>query len=131
MAIDRDERSRDQQLAEEARPLIVAGLRARREPLDIASDIARRLSLDAEKAYRWVVLISEDFERRRRRIATVGIVLLWIGVLTLVSGAVLSLIGAGSGETPFLSIGLVVGAPLSLCGAFISFRARQLVRTSV
>ncbi len=131
MAMGGDERRKDQQRAEEARPLILAGLRERREPLEIASDIARRLSLDERKAYRWVVLISEDFERRRRRIATVGIVILWIGVLTLVSGGALSLIGVSAGETPFWIIGVVIGVPMSICGAFISLRASRFVRTSV
>ena len=126
-----DERRRDQQRAEAARPLILEGLRERREPLEIAKEIARELDLDEQKAYRWVALISEDFERRRRRIATAGIVLLWIGVLALVSGGALSLLRVSADVTPLWLAGLAVGVPLSLCGAYIAVRARRLVKRSM
>ncbi len=125
-----DERRREQALADEARPLILAQLRERVEPVDIARDIAGRLSVDETKAYRWVSYIAEDFEARRRRIAAIGLSMLWPGMLTLVGGPLLSLLGVGAGVS-FWSLGLIVGLPLTVAGGFVATRSRSLVRETL
>lgn len=125
-----DERRREQQLADEARPLILAQLRERAEPVEIARDIARRLSVDETKAYRWVSYIGEDFESRRRRIAAIGLAMLWPGMLTLAGGPLLSLLGVGAGF-PLWALGLIVGLPLTVAGGFVAMRSRALVRDTL
>lgn len=125
-----DERRREQELADEARPLILARLRERAEPVEIGREIARRLSVDETKAYRWVSYIAEDFEARRRRIAAIGLAMLWPGMLTLATGPMLSLLGVESGF-PLWALGLIVGLPLSIAGGFVSVRSRALVRETM
>lgn len=125
-----EEIQRDQELAERARPLIIDGLRARREPLHIAREVGTQLDVDERKAYRWVAYIAEDFERRRRRIGVTGLLMLWPGMIVLVGGPLLSLFGIALGAVSLWLLGVVVGVPLTIAGAFISFGARRLVRDS-
>lgn len=125
-----EEIRRDQELAEQARPRIIEALRDRREPLDIAREVGTQLDVDERKAYRWVAYIAEDFERRRKRIGVMGLLLLWPGMIVLVGGALLSLFGIAFGALALWLIGLIVGVPLTVAGAVIAFGARRLVRDS-
>ncbi|HKJ85020.1 MAG TPA: hypothetical protein VKA06_03035 [Spirochaetia bacterium] len=125
-----DERRREQELADQARPLILAELRERGEPVEIAREVAQRLSVDETKAYRWVSYIAEDFEARRRRIAALGLAMLWPGMLVLAGGPILSLLGVGTGF-PLWALGVIIGLPLSIAGGFVSVRSRALVRETL
>ena len=122
---------REQEIASEARPLIVARLREREDPLRVAAAVSDQYSVDETKAFRWVTLISEDFERRRKRIGIIGLLVLWPGLLMLAGGPLLSLLGVGIGGPPLWLLGLAAGVPLTGCGLFVSFRARHLVRDTV
>lgn len=122
---------RDQELAARARPLILEQLRSGREPLQVSSQVAGRFGVDETKAYRWVAYISEDFERRRRRIAVVGLTLLWLGVLAAVAGAVVWLFGVRAPGIPYWVLGVVIGLPVAGAGLIVSLASRRLVRDSV
>ena len=111
--------------------MILDALRAGREPLDIAADVSGRFDVDAQKSYRWVSFIAEDFETRRRRIAAVGIGLLWPGALLLSTGLVLSLFGVSWGGPPFWLLGLIVGLPLTIGGTVVALNAPRMVRDSL
>ena len=125
-----DDIRREQQLAEEARPEIVRRLREGAEAAVVARELAERLPVDETKAYRWTAYIAEDFERRRRRIATAGLLMLWPGAIVLVGGALLSLLGVWP-AAPVWLYGLLIGLPLSGAGAVVAGRSRALVRETV
>lgn len=122
---------RDQARADAARPAILEWLREGREPLDVSREVSERFDVEETQAYRWVAYIAEDFERRRRRIAFVGLSLLWPGMLVLVAGPLLWLFGVPGPGMPFWVLGLVAGVPLSSAGAWLSTSARRLVRDTL
>lgn len=126
-----EEIQRDQARAEAARPAILEWLREGREALDVAREVSERFDVEETQAYRWVAYIAEDFERRRRRIALIGLSLLWPGMLVLVVGPLLWLFGVPGPGIPFWLLGLLAGMPLSSVGAWLSTSARRLVRHSL
>ncbi|MFW5741790.1 MAG: hypothetical protein ACOC2D_00820 [Spirochaetota bacterium] len=126
-----EEIRRDQERAQAARPAILERLREGREPLEVSHEVSERFDVDASKAYRWVAYIAEDFQRRRRRVAFIGLSLLWPGMLMLVAGPTLWLFGVPGPGIPFWLLGLVVGVPLSCAGAWLAISARRLVRVTV
>ncbi len=126
-----EEIRRDEARADAARPAILEWLREGREALDVAREVSERFDVEERQAYRWVAYIAEDFERRRRRIAFIGLALLWPGMLVLVAGPLLWLFGVAGPGVPFWVLGLVAGVPLSSAGAWISTSARRLVRDTL
>lgn len=125
-----EEIRRDQELAEQARPVILEGLRNREENLSIAGRVADELEVEHTKAYRWVAYIAEEYEAARKRVSLVGLALLWIGVLALVAGAALSLLGMVSGSLAYWLLGLIVGVPIAGAGAIVLARRRHLVNVA-
>lgn len=122
---------REQRLAEELRPQIIAGLRNGDELLDIAEAVAARSDLDERTAYKWVSTIAEDFARRRRRIVMSGLTLLWIGAVVMATGVLLRVFGVDPGRFPLWVAGLLVGGPMVLAGGLLIRFASDLVRRSV
>lgn len=122
---------REQRLAEQLRPLIIARLRKGDEFLSITAVVAARSGIDERTAYKWVSTIGEDFVRRRRRIVTAGLVLLWLGVLVAAAGLLLWVFGVGLGGAPLWLTGLSVGGPTASAGVLLIRYAPGLVRRSV
>jgi hypothetical protein len=111
-----DEIRREQELAQEVRPIIVEGLRRGEEPVRIAEKLTTGFPVDSKKAYRWVVYVAEQFEARRARLGLLGLLLLWPGTIVLVLGILLWVPG------------LIVGLPLAAAGSYILARRDRLVR---
>jgi hypothetical protein len=125
-----EEIRRDQELAEQARPRILEGLRNDEELLVIAERVAGELDVDGTKAYRWVAFIAEEYEAARRRVSSLGLVLLWAGVLVLVAGVVLSLLGVSGGGLALWLPGIIVGVPTASAGVIVLARRRKLAKVS-
>lgn len=121
------QREREARQAKEALPAIVEGLRNAKESLTIASEISEELDLELKQAYRWTEYIAAAFEKRRRRAAIRGAVMLWIGFAALVGTVALVLFGSGPGPTGWV---LAVGGLLFVgYGIYLSVTARA--RTTV
>jgi hypothetical protein len=110
---------------------MVAELRAGTEPVEISRRISAQHGVDQTKAFRWVQVVSESFERQRRRIAVLGTVLLWIGALTAVAGAVLAVLGVAvpsivPGLLPGFVVLIVLGGVLLGGGLWLGFNASRL-----
>ena len=117
----------EQEKASAANPIIIEGLRKKQEPVEIAHEISRQFDLDDRTAYRWVVLTEETFDRSRRRIATGGLVLLWVGFLWTIAGILLRVLDVPLVAAPLL-LGLVVGIPLAAIGLTVAVASRRLAR---
>lgn len=123
-------RQEDIEKSQAARPAILAGLRAGEELLSIAGRVAGEHSVDEKKAYKWVALIEEEFSKRRKTVATLGLLVLWAGALTVVSGLVMLVIGFAPDGLVGLNLPItlvIVGAIVMAPGAVFSLLARQLV----
>lgn len=126
----RRQREQDIEKSLAARPSIISSLRAGEELLAISSRVAREHDVDEKKAYKWVSIIEEEFRRRRRTVATLGLLVLWLGALSVVAGLVMLVIGfAGPGLFGLgLPVTLVIaGAILMVPGAVFSLLAGKLV----
>jgi hypothetical protein len=122
-----EQRAREAQAAKEALPHMLEGLRANEEALTIAHAEAERTGLELKKVYRWVEYVAEEFEKRRKRHAIRGAVLLWSGFAAVVVSAALLLFGgglSGAGWTLPAAGGVLIGA-----GLYIAATARR--RTTV
>lgn len=126
-----EEIRRDQARAEAARPAILEWLRSGAEPLAISAEVATRFEVGEEQAYRWVAYIAEDFERRRKRIGVLGLVLIWSGAIIAVAGVVLWFFGVAGPAVPLWLFGLGCGVPVTAAGAIVAANAGRLVRRSV
>ena len=125
-----EEIRRDQELAEQARPGILEGLRNDEELLAIAERVAGELDVDGTKAYRWVAFIAEEYEAARRRVGLLGLTLLWAGVLVLVAGVVLSLLGISTAGFALWLAGIIAGVPIATAGVIVLARRRELAKVS-
>ena len=126
-----EQRRLDAEKSSQALPEMVAELRAGTELVEISRRIAERHEVDQTKAFRWVQIVAESFERRRRRIAVLGTVLIWVGALTAAAGAVLALLGVAvpsvfSGVLPGYLLLLLLGAALLGGGLWVGFQAPRL-----
>lgn len=126
-----EQRRLDAEKSSHALPEIVAELRAGTELVEIGRHIAERHEVDQTKAFRWVQIVAESFERRRRRIAVLGTVLIWVGALTAAAGAVLALLGVAvpsviPGVLPGYLLLLLLGAALLGGGLWVGFQAPRL-----
>ncbi len=126
-----EQRRLDAEKSSRALPEMVAELRAGTELVEISRRIAGRHEVDQTKAFRWVQIVAESFERRRRRIAVLGTVLIWIGALTAAVGAVLALLGVAvpsvfPGVLPGYLVLLLLGAILLGGGLWVGFHAPRL-----
>lgn len=90
-----EQREREARQAKDALPHIVARLRANEEPLTIAKAESERLGLELKKVYKWTEFIAEEFEKRRKRAAIRGAVLLWSGFAAIAVALVLLVFGDG------------------------------------
>jgi hypothetical protein len=130
-----DEIRREQELAERARPVMIDALREGRDPLEIARMIASEFQIDERQAYRWAQYTAEAFDRRRRRVVALGVLLLWVGVLGIAAGILVTLFApgadAGSNRVAAWVVGLVSGLPVAAAGSVIALRARRLVRKAI
>ena len=117
-----EQRERDAGIAREALPEIVAQLRGGAEPLQIAQSESARLDADLQKMYKWVAFVAEEFERRRRRSAIRGAVLLWGGFAALAAMVGFMLVGSGlSGALWTLP---AAGLVLIAAGLYVALTAR-------
>ncbi|MFP4378568.1 MAG: hypothetical protein ACLFP4_16110 [Spirochaetales bacterium] len=117
----------EQEKANEARPFIVAELRSNRALLEIASTVAQQWSIDERKAYRWVHYVSEEFAQRKRRWVTIGLIIVWVGVLIALGGVALTIFAdLETLARPWL-FGVLLGLPLTFIGAIIIARSAILV----
>ena len=110
---------------------MVKELRAGTELVEISRRIAEHHDVDQTKAFRWVQIVAESFERRRRRIAVLGTVFIWLGALTAAAGAVLALLGVTvpsvlPGLLPGYLVLLLLGAILLGGGLWLGFQAPRL-----
>lgn len=126
-----EQRRVDTEKAAKALPEIVNGLRAGLEPVDIGRRVAEHHEIEQTKAFRWVQIVSESFERQRRRIAVLGTVLIWLGALTAGAGAVLAILGVAlpsivPGLLPGYLVLIVLGAVLLVGGLWLGFSAPRL-----
>lgn len=126
-----EQRRADAEKSAQALPEIVAGLRAGTEPVEIGRRIAENHDIEQTKAFRWVQIVSESFERQRRRIAVLGTVLIWVGTLAAASGAVLAILGVTvpsivPGLMPGYLVLIVLGAVLLGGGLWLGFSAPRL-----
>ncbi|NBB90296.1 MAG: hypothetical protein GVY23_03700 [Spirochaetes bacterium] len=126
-----EQRRVDAEKSSRALPDMVAELRAGTEPVEISRRIAEHYEIDQTKAFRWVQIVAESFERRRRRIAVLGTVLIWIGALVAVAGAVLALLGVAApsvhpGLLPGYLVLVLLGALLLAGGLWLGFKAPRL-----
>jgi hypothetical protein len=127
----REQRRIEAEKAQRALPEIVDGLRAGKEPVDIGTYVAESYEIEQTKAFRWVQIVSESYERQRRRIAVLGTVLLWIGALSAGVGAVLAVLGATvpsvvPGLMPGYLVLVVLGVLLLAGGLWLGFAAPRL-----
>jgi hypothetical protein len=126
-----EQRRLDAEKSSRALPEMVAELRVGTELVEISRRIAERHGVDQTKAFRWVQIVAESFERRRRRIAVLGTVFIWIGALSVGVGAVLALLGVTvpsvlPGLLPGYLVLLILGAVLLAGGLWLGFRAPRL-----
>jgi hypothetical protein len=126
-----EQRRRDAETAAAALPQMVAELRAGTELIDIGRRVAERHEIEETKAFKWVQIVAESFERQRRRIAILGSVLLWLGVTVAVTGLVLSVAGVAvpsivPGLLPGYLVLLILGALLAGAGLWLGLRAPRL-----
>lgn len=129
------ERNEDIEKSQAARPTILAGLRAGEELLSIAKRVSEDHDVEEKKAYKWVTITDEEFTRRKKLVSTLGLLVLWLGALTLVSGLVMLVIGFEAsglfGLSLFLTlviaggVVMVPGVVLSLLAAKLVFRLRK------
>lgn len=120
------ERQREEEVAREIRPLVLGRLRSGDEPLGISAAIAERHAVDPRKAYKWVTIMAETYERRRKRLVALGLVLLWVGILAVALTAGLSILvtSAAGSWLP----GAAIGAPVALTGGVLIRVAARLVK---
>ena len=128
-----EQRREDARKASEAVPQIVEDLKQGGEPVEIGRRIATRHELDETKAFRWVQIVSEGYERQRRRIAVLGSVLLWLGAIAAVAGLVLVVMGVTvpsivPGLLPGYLVLVVLGLVLVAGGMWLGFSAPKLVK---
>jgi hypothetical protein len=126
-----EQRRLDAEKSSQALPEMVAELRAGTELVEISRRIAEHHEVDQTKAFRWVQIVAESFERRRRRIAVLGTVLIWVGALSAAAGAVLALLGVAvpsvfPGVLPGYLVLLLLGAILLGGGLWVGFQAPRL-----
>ena len=126
-----EQRRLDAEKSSQALPEMVAELRAGTEPVEISRRIAEHHEVDQTKAFRWVQIVAESFERQRRRIAVFGTVLIWIGALTAIAGAVLAVLGVAvpsvvPGLLPGYLVLVVLGGILLAGGLWLGFKAPRL-----
>ncbi len=126
-----EQRRLDAEKSSRALPEMVAELRAGTELVEISRRIAEHHEIEQTKAFRWVQIVAESFERRRRRIAVLGTVFIWIGALSAGVGAVLALLGVAvpsvlPGLLPGYLVLLILGAVLLAGGLWLGFRAPRL-----
>ena len=126
----RRERNEDIEKAQAARPTILAGLRAGEELLSISKRVSEDHDVEEKKAYKWVTITDEEFTRRKKLVSTLGLLVLWLGALTVVSGLVMLVIGFEApglfGLSLFLTL-VVAGAVLMVPGVVLSLLAVKLV----
>ncbi|MFP4373745.1 MAG: hypothetical protein ACLFPO_05405 [Spirochaetaceae bacterium] len=128
-----EQRRLDAEKSARALPEMLAELRSGTELVEIGRRIAEHYDVDQTKAFRWVQIVAECFERRRRRIAILGTVLIWIGALIAGAGAVLALSGVAvpavfHGGPPGYLVLVLLGAVLLGVGLWVGLRAPRLVR---
>lgn len=126
-----EQRRQETEKASRALGEIVSLLREGTEPVHIARRIAAQYEVDETKAFRWVEVVAESFERSRRRIALPASVLVWAGALVAATGALLALLGvAVPSIVPGLLSGpavlVVLGGVVLAGGLLIGLRARRL-----
>lgn len=126
-----EQRRREAEAAAAALPEMVAELRAGTELIDIGRRVAARHEIEETKAFKWVQIVAESFERQRRRIAILGSVLLWVGVTVAIAGLVLAISGVSVPSiVPGLLSGYLVliflGALLAGAGLWLGLRAPRL-----
>jgi hypothetical protein len=117
----------EQRKAAQANPVIVGKLREGVDPRLIGEEIARRFDLDAVKAYQWVVITEQSFDRSRRRIALAGVVLLSIGFAVSVAAIVMRLFWPDVIRR-LLIVGLATGLPAAGIGLSLGLASRRLAR---
>ena len=86
-SMSRNDREREQRIAQEAEPVILELLARGRELREVAEEVARRWEIDEIKAYRWASFIDERQQKRRRRIALSALSLTWLGAIGAAIGA--------------------------------------------
>lgn len=123
-----EEMREEQRKAEQADPVIVAGLREDTDRLVLAREIADEFELDERTAYRWVTITEERFDRSRRRIAGIGIALLVVGFVLAGAGVILRILESGVLERPIM-LGLVIGLPVAAAGLALGLASRKLARS--
>lgn len=104
-------------LAEELLPEIVQGLQRGEEALKIAQRLSDAAGADAppeadlKTIYRWVTIVEERLERKRRRVGVLAAALLWVGFLGIAAGALRLTLGVPiPAPIAFVSAGLVIAA---------------------
>jgi hypothetical protein len=127
-----EQRRLDAEKASAALPDIVSELRSGDELIGIGRRIAERHDIEETKAFKWVQIVSESFERQRRRIAILGSALLWLGAAATIVGIVLSLLGVAvpsivPGLLPGYVVLIVLGLVLVAGGLWLGLRAPRLV----
>lgn len=124
------QRKEDIEKSQAARPSIIAGLRAGEELLSIAGRIASEYHIEEKKAYKWVAIMEEEFSKRRKLVATIGLFVLWLGALAVVTGLIMFVLGFRPnglfGFTVPVTL-LLTGGVVMIPGAVFSLGARQLV----
>lgn len=78
-----DERNHEHEVFERVTDRIVDGLRNGTDPVVMSSSIAEEHNLDQRTVFKWIQVLTEQKERRRRRYASIGAVLIWIGAISL------------------------------------------------
>jgi hypothetical protein len=124
------ERNEDIEKSQAARPTILAGLRAGEELLSIAKRVSEDHDVEEKKAYKWVTITDEEFTRRKKLVSTLGLLVLWLGALTVVSGLVMLVIGFEAPGLFGLSLLLtlvIAGAVVMVPGVVLSLLAAKLV----
>ncbi len=101
------------QKSRDVEPLIIRGLRQRKDPVSITAAVAEQVHVDRRTAYIWVRYVEEQFERSRRRVAIVGAVFLWVAVLLFAAAVVLPIVEIN----PELIEGIPAWTLLAILGA--------------
>ena len=122
-----DEIRSDNEKSARAVPMIVSQLRRATDSRELSQLIAAEFGLELGKAYTWVVVTEQQFDKSRRRIAGIGIAVLVVGFSFVAAGVIGAILETELVARPAL-FGLVVGVPVAAIGLLLGVFSRRIAR---
>lgn len=117
----------EQEKAERAVPIIVEHLKRRSDSREVAARITEEFDLEPRKAYEWVVITEEKFDRSQKRVAGIGIAILCFGFALIVAGTLLWILDSPVFARPLI-LGIGAGVPIAAAGLVLGVTSRRLAR---